>query len=235
MKTKKRILLSGATGKMGREFQSLLKNHKHFVIGAGLAAETASHESFPVYESVSKVPAKDVDLIIDFSLADFFSEIVNWAQEKKLPLVSGTTGIKDSDHKLLKRYSKKIPILWSPNMSIGVAILKEALKSLSPLEDFNFQVEEFHHNKKLDNPSGTALSIQMTLENTMGRKLPPPIGIRGGGIFGIHNVHVMGEEETLLFQHVALNRSVFAKGALHAAEWLVKQGPGLYNLQDSLR
>ncbi|WP_374029484.1 4-hydroxy-tetrahydrodipicolinate reductase [Bdellovibrio bacteriovorus] len=125
-------------------------------------------------------------------------------------------------------------MLWSSNMSLGVAVLNEALKSLSAISHFDFQIEELHHNKKKDKPSGTAITLQENLEKAVGRELPEALAIRGGGIFGVHKIYAMSDEEVLTFEHTALNRTVFAKGAVQAAEWLVKQKPGLYQIRDVL-
>ena len=120
-------------------------------------------------------------------------------------------------------------------MSLGVAVLNQALELCSQLEGFDFQIEEFHHKRKKDNPSGTAITLQENLEKATERKLPPPIGMRGGGLFGIHKVWAFSEEEALLFEHQALNRAVFARGALKAARWLSQQEPGLYGMKDVLQ
>ena len=121
------------------------------------------------------------------------------------------------------------PIIWS------AAILTESLKVLGLLKGADFQIEEFHHIRKVDKPSGTALWLQEALEKVVGKTLNPALAIRGGGIFGVHRVHAMCEEETLTFEHQALNRKVFARGALAAAQWLKSQCPGQYQMADVLR
>ena len=154
--------------------------------------------------------------------------------DNEIPFVSGTTGLSRTDHLLLTKASKKIPALWAPNMSLGVAALERAIEALKSLSHFDFQIEETHHIHKKDSPSGTALRLQKTLEKTVGRKLPDPLAIRGGGVFGIHQVHALGSNETLIFEHRALNRKVFAEGALFAAAWLSHKKKGLYTIQDVL-
>ena len=119
-------------------------------------------------------------------------------------------------------------------MSMGIHILLNALNSLEGSVGFDFQIEEFHHRYKKDKPSGTALLLQNKLATIVGKKLQTPVSIRGGGIFGIHKVWAMAEAETISFEHQALHRQVFARGAVQAAIWLSQQKPGLYSLQNLL-
>jgi 4-hydroxy-tetrahydrodipicolinate reductase len=149
-------------------------------------------------------------------------------------VVSGTTGIDAHQITALKKAAQKIPILWASNMSLGVAVVTEALEVFSRIRQFDFQIEEFHHNRKEDRPSGTAKSLQQKLEQVVGRALPEAISIRGGGIFGIHKVHAMSEEEHIVFEHTALNRAVFARGAVEAAQWLCSKKKGYYSMRDVL-
>jgi 4-hydroxy-tetrahydrodipicolinate reductase len=174
-----------------------------------------------------------VQVIIDFSSPELLGDVVEWCEKRGVPLVSGTTGLTESDFSRMKKAAEKIPILWAPNMSLGIAVLNELIKGLSVVkEQFDFQIEEFHHIHKKDRPSGTALFLQNTLESEVGETVEPPIVIRGGGIFGDHKVWAMGQEETLCLQHTALNRRVFARGAIQAAKWLVNQSPGSYSMKD---
>lgn len=179
--------------------------------------------------------AAKVDVWIDFSSPEALKDVLKRASENKTPVVCGTTGFGKKEKDLLEKYSKQFPILWSSNMSLGVAVLNEALKSLAAISHFDFQIEEIHHNKKKDKPSGTAITLQENLKKAVQKDLPEPLAIRGGGVFGIHKIYSMSDEEVLVFEHNALNRTVFAKGAVQAAGWLVKQKkPGLYQIRDVL-
>lgn len=229
---KTRIAVVGSSGRMGAEIVTLARADERFVFTAGVARTRVSHID-TIHAKVDELKKEDIDVVIDFSLPEGFKSALHWSVKNEKPFVSGTTGISDHDKFLLKEASEKIPVLWSPNMSLGVAVLNRALKNLPKLEDFEFQVEEFHHSKKKDRPSGTALLLQQTLEEKY-KDLPEPLSIRGGGIFGIHRVHLMSQEETLCFEHQALNRAVFARGALLASRWIHNKGPGLYNMQDVL-
>lgn len=108
------------------------------------------------------------------------------------------------------------------------------LAQFSRLEGYDFQIEELHHNRKKDKPSGTALFLQEKLQSAVGSPLEAPVAIRGGGIFGIHRVWAMGQEETITLEHTAMNRRVFARGALKAATWLLGRPPGFYSMDDVL-
>lgn len=220
-KTQIKIALAGSSGRMGREIQALAV--KEFSV----AAEVNGPKDW------SKVKAENVDVVVDFSTPDGLEEALRWAVAEKKPFVSGTTGLTEKVFKSLEKAGSKIPVLYSANMSMGIAALSAMLSNLKALGDWDFQIEEAHHNQKKDKPSGTALLLQRELEKVLGRKIPEPNAVRGGGIPGIHQVWVMGEDEALTLQHTAFNRKVFARGALNAARWLFdKKQPGFYELSD---
>jgi 4-hydroxy-tetrahydrodipicolinate reductase len=182
-------------------------------------------------------PSK-TDVVIDFSLPELTDEVIGWCEKNSKPLVCGVTGLVERAHLHFLEASKRIPILWAPNMSLGVAVVARMLSNFSQLEDFEFQIEELHHKRKKDRPSGTALFLQERLQESLKkaveRPLPDPLSIRGGGIFGIHRVWAMGEEEMITIEHTAMNRRVFARGALRAAQWIQGKAPGLYRMDDML-
>lgn len=221
---KLKVGLVGAGGRMGKEITAVLEQG------------TDCELYYPLYrnEKVDSKKAAKVDVWIDFSTPGAFSDVLKMASKNKTPVVCGTTGFSAKEKALLKKYGKIIPLLWASNMSMGVAVLNEALKSLSVISDFDFQIEEIHHNRKKDKPSGTAITLQENLTKTVGKKLPEPLAIRGGGVFGVHKIFAMSDEEVITFEHSALNRTVFAKGAIRAASWLAQQKPGLYQIRDVL-
>ncbi len=219
-----KVAVFGSSGRMGQEVLGLIKESKHLVLAAELNRST----------KVDSKKLAEADVLIDFSVAAAFSKALQIAVDHQLPFVSGTTGLSSADQKALTLAAKKIPILWAPNMSLGVATLTKALEVFSALSHFDFQIEETHHRHKKDKPSGTALHLQKKLESVLKRSLPEPLALRGGGVFGLHQVHAMGDNETLIFEHRALNRKLFADGALQAAAWLVNQKKGLFELKDIL-
>ncbi|WP_413569155.1 4-hydroxy-tetrahydrodipicolinate reductase [Bdellovibrio sp. HCB117] len=214
----------GPAGRMGKEIVGVIDSNPRCEVFYPLNRD----------DKFDAKKAKQVDVWIDFSSPDALKDVLKRAAEHKTPVVCGTTGFSKKEKDLLAQYSKKIPVLWSSNMSLGVAVLNETLKNLSAISHFDFQIEEIHHNRKKDKPSGTAITLQENLEKAVGKKLPEALAIRGGGVFGVHKVYSMSDEEVLVFEHSALNRTVFAKGAVMAAEWLVKQKPGLYQIRDVL-
>ncbi|NJM10334.1 MAG: 4-hydroxy-tetrahydrodipicolinate reductase [Bdellovibrionaceae bacterium] len=217
-----RIALVGAGGKMGEEIQRLAES-----AGVQVAAK------IDVAKDWKKVSPGDVDMVVDFSSPEGLSEALKWCRANRKPLVSGSTGLSAKVHKDLKAAGKKIAILYSGNMSLGIAVFSAMMKSFEAIKDWDFQIEEAHHNQKKDRPSGTALLLQDKLVQVVGPGVPAPQSLRGGGIPGIHTLWAMGPEETLVVQHTAFNRQVFARGALRAALWLFdKKQAGLYDLSD---
>ncbi|MDG0814876.1 4-hydroxy-tetrahydrodipicolinate reductase [Bdellovibrio svalbardensis] len=221
---KLKIGLVGAGGRMGKEIASVLEQGADCELFYPLLRD----------EKVDPKKASKVDVWIDFSTPEAFAGVLKMAAKYNTPVVCGTTGFTAKEKALLKKYGSKIPLLWASNMSMGVAVLNEALKSLSAISNFDFQIEEIHHNRKKDKPSGTAITLQENLVKAVGKTIPEPLAIRGGGVFGVHKIFAMSDEEVLTFEHSALNRTVFAKGAVRAASWLAKQKPGLYQIRDVL-
>ena len=219
-----KVGLVGASGRMGQEISHLMDKASPYE----LFLPRGSKDKLDVPE------AAQVDVWIDFSTPAVLVEVLKVAKKNKTPVVCGTTGLTDKEKKLLKKYSEHIPVLWASNMSLGVAVLNQALRAFAAIADFDFQVEEIHHKRKKDRPSGTAITIQENLEKVVGKKLPEALSIRGGGVFGEHKIFAMSDEEVITFSHSALSRTVFARGALKAAHWLVGKKPGMYSIQETL-
>jgi 4-hydroxy-tetrahydrodipicolinate reductase len=221
----------GAAGKMGKELC-------HVITEAGLIPFLGMYNSkkpegfLHVANSWDDKHTLEVDLWIDFSLPDAFDKSLKAMTKLKKPIVSGTTGISDAQRELLKEAAKNTAVLWSSNMSVGVAFVNKLLSQFSSIKDFDFQIEELHHRNKKDAPSGTAKTMQENLEKAVGKSVPPTLSIRGGGIFGVHRVWAMSDQEVITIEHQALNRKVFAEGALKAGLSLINKGPGLYSMKD---
>lgn len=225
-----RIAIVGVSGRMGQEIYGLANETKKFIVTSGVGNSATELEPALYVKKVSDLEAKKIDVVIDFSQPELLSSVAAWCAKNKIPLVSGTTGISTEEDKALRAASKSTPVLWAANMSMGITIVSEMLRILAKYEDAEFQIEELHHKRKKDSPSGTALFLQKVLQAERKEKLEDPLSIRGGGIFGIHRIWAMAEEETITIEHTAMNRKVFARGALQAAEWLVGQKPGLYRM-----
>lgn len=220
MKKKLQVALQGQNGRMGEEISKLLKSH-----GQAQKVEGKIYDLNP----------KKINVLIDFSSPKGMYEALEWCIENKIPFLSGTTGLLPKDEARLKSASKKIPVLWSPNMSFGVNLFLKIIQTLGKnLNQFDLQIEEAHHIKKKDSPSGTAKILQNEVERVAGINLPKILVSRGGGIIGVHKLHLMAEEEVLTIEHTALNRAVFARGAIAAAIWLQNKPAGAYTMQDVL-
>jgi 4-hydroxy-tetrahydrodipicolinate reductase len=215
------IALAGARGKMGTAIQELASKERGLKITARVN-EAGDWKS---------VDPKEVDLVIEFSSPAGLAKALAWCVKNKKPLVSGTTGLSAREKSALTRAAKKLPILYSANMSLGIAVMTSMLGALGAVKEWKFQIEEAHHALKRDKPSGTAILLQKKLKSVIGRALPDPVSYREGSLPGTHEVWAEGPDEILVLQHTALDRRVFARGALRAARWLFdKNRPGLYDL-----
>jgi 4-hydroxy-tetrahydrodipicolinate reductase len=229
-----RLAVIGATGRMGCEILSLAGDDQRFEKIAGVARGQSPLVPLNC-ASVDRLPVERLDVVIDFSQPELFNDVVDWCVRHGRALVSGVTGLTAEHRRRLETAAQTIPVLWAPNMSLGIAVMAEMFGAFSRLNGFEFQIEEAHHKHKKDKPSGTALFLQERLQQATGRELPEPLALRGGGIFGIHKVWAMGEEEIITLEHTAMNRKVFARGALQAAFWIRGRRPGLYKMGDVLR
>jgi len=221
--TNRKLAIIGSTGRMGQEIAAL-------ALEIGFDVTTGVSKSSPL----TGVRPSVCDVVIDFSLPEAVEEVIAWCVKNRKPLISGVTGLSEAQKKAYQKAGERIPVLWAPNMSLGVAVLARLLANLKNLEGFDFQIEELHHSMKRDKPSGTAVFLQEQLENAVGKPCPEPLAIRGGGIFGIHRVWAMGAEEVITLEHTAMSRRVFARGALKAAAWLLSQPAGFYRMDDVL-
>lgn len=223
-----KIIISGASGKMGQEIHTIIDADSNLEYLAGFGLK--ENPKFKVVSNPMALP-EGADMAIDFSSPESLLVMIEWCAQHRVPLVSGTTGVSEAHHQQLHKLSQKVPVLWSPNTSMGVALLKRLLEQTKWPQGFDIQMTEYHHIHKKDKPSGTALLLDKALQ-TAGNKTQPILSIRGGGIFGIHKVDVMGPEEIISFEHTALSRGVFARGAIMAARWLHGKPAGLYSMDD---
>lgn len=204
---------------------------KAFVFGLGGKMGQAIQQVADQNKKIKIVnDAAKADVFIDFSHIENLDKVLAMAAQKKKPLVIGTTGYSEKQFMKIRAAAEKNAVLWSGNMSMGIQIFLKMMESLKNLEGYDFQIEEIHHKRKIDSPSGTGQMLQSQAEKITKKKLPPIAAIRGGGVFGVHRLYILGEEETLQIEHQALNRLVFARGALQAAQKLANKKAGLYTL-----
>ena len=246
------IILCGCGGRMGKAITAAAKNDCAIVAGIDINASALSTAcSFPVYEKISDFPGK-ADVIIDFSHHSALPSLIDYAKQTHTPIVIATTGHTEEELALIEESSAEIAIFRSGNFSLGINLLislvKQATKTLG--SDFDVEIIEKHHNKKLDAPSGTALMIadaiasereesEYVYDRHSVRKAreSKEIGIhaiRGGTIVGEHEAIFAGENEIVTISHSAASREIFATGALRAAVYLAKKDNGLYNMTDMI-
>jgi 4-hydroxy-tetrahydrodipicolinate reductase len=225
------IIVVGAAGRVGRELVGLLTKNKSASLYIGV-----DYKGRADVTDIARVRPIKHTVVVDFSTPATFRTSLNWCVKTRTPFVSGTTGLTAKDFSALKRAGKKTPVLWAANMSEGVNVFLNLIEAVGPrFSGYDLQLEEIHHIHKKDAPSGTAKLLRDRVERVSGKKMPPPVSIRGGGVFGVHKLMMMNENEVITIEHSALNRRVFAAGALQAATWLVGKRPGVYSMQDVLR
>ena len=226
-----KIGLLGASGKMGTSIRKSLDS-KYFTPFLAVSSKSCDEFAFTVasLKNVEEEILDQVDVWVDFSSPERLQELLQLT--KKTPIVTGTTGTSEGQFKKIKAAAKKRPLFWASNMSVGVWALRQAIKSLGLVKDFDFKVEEIHHTQKKDNPGGTAKTLRNDLEKIVNKKVTLPLGKRVGHVFGIHKVTAASKSETMTFEHTALNREVFAEGALKAARWIVNKKHGYYSMDN---
>ena len=252
-----KVGLFGGSGRVGQRLVALLGTHKNLELSAVFVQNLSD---FPKTENV--VVTKDieiflnkVDLVIDFSLPDATEILLEGVLKfGAKSLVIGTTGLTPHQQNLMLKASETSNILYATNMSLGVALLNQLVSLASrSLRDFDIEIVEMHHRYKKDSPSGTALTLaesaakarNLTLDDVrisgrdgnIGERTKNEISVmalRGGDIVGRHTVGFYNEGEFIELNHTATSRDTFAKGAIHAGEWLLNQNSGLYDIKDCL-
>jgi len=204
--------------------------------------------------STSLDPDMPCDVLIDFSGAHAFDAALALALERRTAFVSGTTGLRDEQRAAMQHAARTIPVLWSANFSLGVAMfLRCARRIAAALPDWDCDVMEIHHSRKHDAPSGTALAVGEAIAEArkinladnavfarvghIGARKPGEIGfasLRGGDIVGEHTVVFATDGERIEITHRAGDRDIFARGALVAAIWLARREPGMYTFDQVL-
>jgi 4-hydroxy-tetrahydrodipicolinate reductase len=239
-----KVIITGSKGRMGQALVACAKN----IHGLEVVAQIDKGDDLAVV-------IRKCDVVIDFSAHAVTVEVARLCAKHKKALVIGTTGHTDTDTFEIRSLTKKIPVVWASNFSTGVNTLfwltRKAAEILGP--DFDLEVVEMHHRLKKDAPSGTAKSLAEILAEVrklhlsevarhgrhgiVGERKHSEIGvhsIRGGDVVGDHTVIFANVGERVELTHKASSRDTFANGALRAAQWLVQQKPGLYDMQDVL-
>ena len=253
-----RLAVNGATGRMGRALLELLHDDLRFEIVAALTAPDMPQLGEPAWHDRAMPclradwPQQPLDVVIDFSASGGLASALDHCQAHGIALVSGTTGMDDTLKARVREAAACIPLMHASNFSLGVAVLARLLRqAAAALPEWDLEILEAHHGRKLDAPSGTALTLGEAAAAARGTTLaqagitgkresarrPGSIGfavVRGGDIVGEHTAMLIGPGERVELGHRATDRAIFARGAIEAARWLCGRPAGAYDLQAML-
>jgi len=231
--------IAGVCGRMGRRIFELASNDKDFEITLGLERKgipQIGKELGKLKISSSPDGMFLIDVFVDFTTPEAAETNLDYLARYRKALVLGTTGLSDTQIKKVEEISRVVPVVFSPNMAIGVnvlfAILPEIAKRLG--SDYSIEIVEAHHKAKKDAPSGTAKKFGQVLTDATKKEIPIH-AIRLGDIVGDHTIIFCGNSERVEIKHQAHSRDLFALGALKAAKWVFGKPPGLYSMQDVLK
>ena len=251
-----KLTITGCFGRMGQQLVKSSRSAKNFKLVSVTEDGPVNKKVFGLRPQLNSVSAfKNANVIIDFTIPKCTLEVLKIASKLKKKVVIGTTGFSKKEENLIKKYSKKIPILKAGNMSLGINLLmyltEIASKSLG--DNFLSKVFEIHHKHKKDHPSGTALMLGKGIAagkdrdfyNLMGKKYLNKKtfpyskkinfnSIRKDEIIGSHKVLFSSGKETITLNHEAFDRALYSEGALTAAKWLMDKKPGLYSMRNVL-
>ena len=227
-----RVLVCGATGRMGGAVRAEIGNSAAFSFAGGVDSKTVVGVDSP---AAFEILLASADVVVDFSAPEASCRYAAACAKARKPFVTGTTGFSARQSAALKAAARKTPVFSSPNMSPAVN-LTFALSALAArrLTGFDIHISEAHHAAKKDAPSGTALRYADHIAAARGGARPPVTSVRAGDIVGDHTVLYAGPHERVEIAHKAHSRAVFAAGALKAAAWLAGRRPGFYDYFDLL-
>jgi len=241
------LSLCGCFGRMGKCVIDEVENFPEISISSGIDKSNRKSELFPVFDCADKIDVKS-DVVLDFSNPSALDSLLEFSIKKSISLVICTTGYSEDQIEKIKKASEKIPIFFSSNTSLGINVMINLSKMAKSIlgSEFDIEIIEKHHNKKIDAPSGTALMIADSISDdtskyvfdrsSLKRKREKnEIGIssvRCGGIMGEHEIIFASENEILSLKHSISSRRVLAKGALEAVKFIINQDAGLYSMED---
>lgn len=244
-----KVIMHGCNGKMGQVISGLIAEEEELTLVAGVDPYQGCSNPYPVFSTIAECNV-EADVIIDFASAAAVDGLLDYCVERKIPCVLCTTGLSKESLQKVEEASKKVAILKSANMSLGIntllKLLKDAAAVLAPA-GFDIEIVEKHHNLKVDAPSGTALALadsineelkheyeyvydRSTKREKRSKKEMGIMAVRGGTIVGDHDVIFAGTDEVITFSHTAYSKAVFGKGAVQAAKYLAGKPAGLYDM-----
>jgi 4-hydroxy-tetrahydrodipicolinate reductase len=251
-----KVCIIGINGKMGSMVAQLIDKYPELELelAGGIDISEGEFLGKPVKTKIEYF-IDMVNVFVDFSNKDAILNLLPAITKSRTPIVIGTTGLSAEQKNEIFSYSKEIPILLSPNMSIGINLLFEIVKKVTNvLKDYDVEIIEMHHHRKKDSPSGTAKRIAQVIatergtnyndsvvlrgEGITGPRKKNQIGIsvvRGGEIVGEHSILFLSDNERFEITHKALSRMVFAQGTIKAIKFIITKPPGMYSMKDVLK
>ncbi len=242
------ITVSGANGKMGKVVTSIINDREDCKVISGIDIVAPENSAFPIYSKPCELPEKP-DVIIDFTHPSALNDLLEYCLSTGTAAVLATTGYNENEIAKIKKASEQIPIFFTFNMSLGINLLSKLAKTAAEIlgGQFDIEIVEKHHNQKIDAPSGTAIMLANTINETLDNKYQyvydrhsqrkkrgkNEIGmhsIRGGTIVGEHDIIFAGRDEVITLSHSAASKEVFAVGAVNAAVFIAGKTAGLYDM-----
>lgn len=237
-----KAVICGANGAMGKLICGIL--------GSEVVGKVSIDGENGVPKTFAELGKVDADLLIDFSHHTAISDVLAYAKENKLSAVIGTTGHTPEEKQMIFDAAQEIPVFFSGNMSLGIAVLCRLAKTAAAaFPDADIEIVEIHHNRKVDAPSGTAKMLFEAIKEARpdavahcgrageGKRTKEEVGIaslRMGNVVGTHEVHICTPNQTIVLRHEAINRGMFAEGAVTAAHFMEGKPIGLYNMNNLL-
>ena len=246
-----KIIMHGCNGHMGQVISGIVENDTDAEIVAGIDIADQGKNSYPVFTDIDACQV-EADAIIDFSSAKATDKLLEYSAARQIPVVLCSTGLSEEQLAKVEETSKKVAVLKSANMSLGIntllKLVQDAAKVLATA-GCDMEIVEKHHRLKVDAPSGTALALADSINEAMDNKYhyvydrsqkrekrdDKEIGIsavRGGTIVGEHEIIFAGQDEVIEFKHTAYSKAIFGKGAVEAAKFLAGKPAGRYDMSD---
>lgn len=246
-----KIIMHGCNGHMGQVISGIVEKDPDAEIVAGIDIADQGKNSYPVFTDIDTCQV-EADAIIDFSSAKAIDKLLEYSAARQIPVVLCSTGLSEEQLAKVEETSKKVAVLKSANMSLGIntllKLVQDAAKVLATA-GFDMEIVEKHHRLKVDAPSGTALALADSINEAMDNKYhyvydrsqkrekrdDKEIGIsavRGGTIVGEHEIIFAGQDEVIEFKHTAYSKAIFGKGAVEAAKFLAGKPAGRYDMSD---
>ena len=241
----KNLFISGITGRVGALLANKVIEDDYFKLSGGITSKDNARvgndigsflgkENLGIFIDDDYPHDTEIDIIVDFSSPESTLDLLSQYHTEKIPVVIGTTGFDDSQLETIKEFSQEQPILFAPNTSSGVAMMKKILSFTSNIfpEKSKINISETHHSEKKDSPSGTAKDLKEAISASFPKVEIDIQSYRKGNNTGEHTVSFDFGDEVIEITHKALDRSLFVNGALSGAKWLISNPPGFYSMLD---